>query len=254
MEIYNHFSVQPQADSVQEKRNILVRVIKSTDTSRNRIIKATNNQTKVPSASLRATDPLQEKIEDYFQANDYYYERRKNYYKNLKKPKSRIVSITFLAQAVMAVVLQEPNNSRGRPSTLLSDDDDYQRVFDPEYPLALFLECVKFMKLVDDFLRSDDAPRYISGNESNIRFQLAMFVAVMKAGRLRPRPSSIPNISLDEVDKTFFRKCVRHVWEVFGSFRKTQKFTASKISKSPDFDQALKDRLREILVDETTQL
>ncbi len=214
VEIYRHFSNLPKKGRrklAPDNRNILVRVIKCSDASRSKIIKATNYQTKIPIASLMATaDPFQEMIEDYLKGQTYFYERRKNFYKNLKKPKRQIVSVTFLAQAVMAIVLQEPNNSRGRPSDLLRNKGAYERVFSRDYPLALFATCIQLTKRVDGFLRRE-APLYVKGNESNIRFQLAMFTVMAKAGALTPSPSSIPKLELENVDSTFLKKCLKHV-------------------------------------------
>jgi len=50
-----------------DERSILVRVIVTEDAeSRDRIIRATNSQTDIPSASLRATDKIHRDIEDFF--------------------------------------------------------------------------------------------------------------------------------------------------------------------------------------------
>ncbi len=75
----------------------------------------------------------------------YYYERRKNYYKNQGKPRKSIVSITFLAQAIVAIALQEPNNAKGRPSTLLNDETTYKQIFNVHYPWEVYFECVRFI-------------------------------------------------------------------------------------------------------------
>lgn len=84
-EIYNYFRRHPDMLET-EVRNVLVRVIvPNDDASRDRIILATNNQTNIPKSSLRATDPIHWKIEMYFKGRGLYYDRRKNYYKNLGK-------------------------------------------------------------------------------------------------------------------------------------------------------------------------
>jgi len=82
-----------------DERSILVRVIVTEDAeSRDRIIRATNSQTDIPSASLRATDKIHRDIEDFFATRGLFYDRRKNFYKNQGKPVRKIVSIGFLAQ------------------------------------------------------------------------------------------------------------------------------------------------------------
>ena len=70
-EIYHHYMEQ---DTTNAERRILVRVMVTTEEdSRNRIIKATNSQNKIPTASLRATDPIHRRIEEDWKDKDLYY-------------------------------------------------------------------------------------------------------------------------------------------------------------------------------------
>ena len=125
-EVFNYCK---DADLSKDGRKILVRVmVPNEDESRDRIIKATNSQTTVPPSSLRATDKIHRDIEEYLRQKGLYYDRRKNYYKNEGKPRDKIVGIPYLAQAVMAIVLQQPDQARARPSSLLKNDEDYGRV------------------------------------------------------------------------------------------------------------------------------
>ena len=85
----------------KDDRSILVKVIITQDKfSIDQIISATNRQNPVSAAILRATDDKQRTIELYFLTKGYYYDRRKNFYKNQGKPASRIFSIQFAAQAM----------------------------------------------------------------------------------------------------------------------------------------------------------
>ena len=160
-----------------ENRNILVRVVKtSDDDSRNRIIKATNSQTNMPYASLRATDKIHSDIEDNFSTNGLYYDRRKNFYKNEGKPAKNIVSISSLAQSVISTILLRPNDARGRPTTLLKDDDNYKVIFSDSYPLDMYLNCIRLKNKIDSYLSSlPDAK-----DRNNCRFYALMLLS-MKA-------------------------------------------------------------------------
>jgi hypothetical protein len=250
IEVYNHFRLHPE---VKDDRNILVRTIVTTDEKTgNDIIKATNSQSAIKAASLRAFDEIHYKIEIYFGLNGLYYDRRKNYYKNLKKPKDQIISVSYMAQAVAAIVLQRPNDSRGRPINLIKNDNLYKRVFDEEYPIGLFLECARFMKNIDTFLKSSDAPKYVLGHEVNVRYHLAMFASAMKAKQLRVTRRYIQTHGLRNVDATFLSKCLKHVWELLEKMKKEQDVDEDRIAKSSDFDSALKERLRKILKAKTS--
>lgn len=55
------------------------------------------------SSSLRATDKIQEDIEDILRKEDLYYERRVNYYSNQGIPISQIYSPLYLAKGYMVL-------------------------------------------------------------------------------------------------------------------------------------------------------
>jgi hypothetical protein len=245
MEIYNYFRLHPGATS---GRIILVRVIvTNNEQTRNDIIKATNSQSAIKAASLRAFSEIHYKIEQYFGAHGLYYDRRKNYYKNLKKPKDQIVSIPYLAQSVAAIILQRPSDSRGRPINLIKTESLYKRVFDEEYPVELFLECARFMKSVDAFLVSGNAPEYILGHEVNVRYHLAMVASAMLAKQTRITPRRVQNHGLGNADTAFLVKCLKHVWDLLEESKKERDVDEDRVAKSPEFDAVLKEHLHRIL-------
>lgn len=99
-----YISILRKTITKKERRNILVRVIVPTGSeSLDRIIKATNSQTKIPDASLRATEKIHRDIGDYFKTEYLFYERRKNSYKNGNKPHDKIINIPHLAPSVMSI-------------------------------------------------------------------------------------------------------------------------------------------------------
>ena len=151
-EVYNHFR---ETDIGNDNRKILVRVVVPTEEgSRDRIIKATNSQTAVQQASLRATDKIHRDIEEYLRPRGLFYDRRKNHYKNEGKPRDKVVGIPHLAQSVMSIVLQRPDTARGRPSSLLKKDTDYSKVYSEELPIHLYYVCAEAMRRVESFLNS----------------------------------------------------------------------------------------------------
>jgi len=170
------------SDDPARGRSILVRIIVTDDHgTRDKVIRATNRQTAVPVASLRASDQIQRDLERYFLSADWFYERRKNYYRNQGKTPSKTVSIPYLAQATMAIGLSEPSNSRARPSSLLKRDTDYARIFDSGVDFAIFLWLAKVQKRVDEFLRSDRA-KATATERTNLRFYVSMLLVATKYG------------------------------------------------------------------------
>ena len=85
-----------------DKRRVLVRIIESKDEGiRDQIIKATNSQNKMPPEALRATDEIHRKIEEVFGQFGLYYDRRRGYYKDQRKPAAQIVSVRDVLQAIL---------------------------------------------------------------------------------------------------------------------------------------------------------
>ncbi|HDU4800453.1 TPA: AIPR family protein [Klebsiella pneumoniae subsp. pneumoniae] len=187
-EIYNYFSNLD--DTAQEVRNLLVRVIcEGNAESRDKIIRATNSQTSIPPASLRSADVIHRDIEDFFKANGYFYDRRKNFYKNEGKPASRIVSIPYLSQCVITTVLLQPNNARARPSTLINDNTRYEQIFNKKYPLSLYLNSYLILKRCTELLKaySFDSKR----DFNNVIYHTAMAV-VLKLAIADEKQSNMP--------------------------------------------------------------
>ena len=132
-----------------EKRNILVRIIcPKEESSRDKVIFATNNQTSIPKYSLRVTDNIHLQIEGYFKTKGLYYDRRKNYYKNRNKKSSEIIGVPFLAQCLITLVLKQPDYARARPSSLLSDNDTYHLLYEDSPNLEVYYRVAKIGKIV----------------------------------------------------------------------------------------------------------
>ena len=219
-EIHKYFSTNPTQD---DNRNILVRVIGVAHTAneeqtRNRIIKATNSQTAIQVASLRATDNIQRDIEDYLRSQGLYYDRRKNYYKNEGKPISKIVSITYLAQSVIAILLKRPNDARARPSSLLKEDDIYYTIFDPGHPMPLYLTCVQILKRMESYLTTTfSGIRAIEVN--NFKFHLAMYSSLLLANNPEATVEDILSLRLSDFTDDFLHNCYAAVDETYAATR-----------------------------------
>ena len=154
-EIYNFFS--DRIENVDEdKRSILVRVLKPTsEESRDNIIFSTNNQTSIPKSSLRVTDTIHLQIEMYFKNRGLYYDRRKNYYKNQKKKSIDIISVSFLAQCLISLILRKPDFARARPSTLLTDEETYKFLYEDNQDLEAYYKAARIGRNVQNILKSN---------------------------------------------------------------------------------------------------
>jgi hypothetical protein len=154
-EILNFFDEESDR---KDARHVMVKVLPSTSTAvRDRVIKATNSQTGVSPASLHASDKIQRDIEDVLQENGFFYDRRKNFYRNEGRPRDKIIGIAELAQSVMSILLQRPNDARARPSNLIKDEKEYRRVFNGSYDLQMYPVAAHIRKVVERWLRESSS-------------------------------------------------------------------------------------------------
>jgi hypothetical protein len=194
-----------------ENRMLLVRIIVTAHAqTRDQVIRATNRQTAVSDASLRATDDVQRQIETYFLTRGWYYDRRKNFYKNEGKADiSKIVGIPFLGAAVTAMGLARPDKSRGKPSSLLKNNDDYKQIFSPSIDLEVYLWAAKLQRRVDAFIVTETADATIE-QRSNLRFHLSMLIVdklnngpVKRPQQLRALASEDASLTDAEMEELF---------------------------------------------------
>jgi hypothetical protein len=195
-----------------DHRSVLVRVIVTEEEeSRDRIIRATNSQTSIPSASLRATDKIHRDIEEFLSARGLFYDRRKNYYKNQGKPLRKIVSIGFIAQSVLACALGDPANARARPSSLIKRDEDYLRIFSEIYPLGVYYTSAELTLRVEDALRSDECIIHRS-HWNNIRFYAAMLAAMRLMGSHTPSARKMSEVDMSKATREVLLRSLSDVW------------------------------------------
>ena len=224
------------ADDSSRARSILVRIIVTEDPpTRDKVIRATNSQTSVSAASLRATEQIQRDLELFFSQRGWFYERRKNFYKNLGRNPERIVSIAFMAQSMMAMGLSEPDNSRARPSSLIKRQSDYDRLFDPEVGYDIYLFAAVAQRAVDDFLKSSGAGSNAQ-ERTNLRFHLSSLLVGSAVGSRIRHPSQLRSLlSLPPFtgEETAARLAQLRVW--LSDYQRGHGGEPDKIVKSREF-------------------
>lgn len=209
-EIYEWYNAHKKD---KDTRNVLVRVIVPTDEkSRSKIIKATNSQTPVSMLSLMSTDQIQEDIEDRLRLYGLFYDRKKGEYRRLKKAIKKIVGIGTMAQAAMAIVLQKPDQARGRPETYVKDHA--AEVFDPSVDRDLFAVCILLDRQVVEFLQTQglasdeirDIRYYVSmlvGTEWTLANRKSDSITKAIAAVVKPIPSATLKKAMDKAMKAY---------------------------------------------------
>lgn len=232
-EIYNYFIAHPEQVD-EDGRSILVRLLVPDDeSSRDRIILATNNQTVIPAVALRSTDPIHRQIEMYFKTRGLFYDRRKNFYKNQGKRPNEIVSIGFLGQCLMSLFMGKPNYARARPSTLLSNDESYKKLYMDNTDLELFYRSASLGKRVEHFVKSSN--EYSQSAKSDILFYTLYVVVALAVRSADITPTSFKGLDLDMIDDAKIGEAAKLVFDIY-----TELGGSNKVAKGNDLLEGLR--------------
>lgn len=226
-EIYNYFASNQNGIN-GESRNVLVRIVKPADeNSRDKIIFATNNQTNIPQYSLRVTDAIHVQIELYFKSKGLYYDRRKNYYKNLRKKSTDIIGVSFLAQCLISLILKKPDYARARPSTLLVDESIYNQLYSGEQDLEVYYKAAMIGKKVKSILNTSQLPRPA---KNDILFYVIYAVLVKLLHKSDFTFSDLLSFNLDLLDDDAINDAIHIV-----NSKYEEKGASGSVAKSPTF-------------------
>ncbi|MDD2215694.1 MAG: AIPR family protein [Eubacteriales bacterium] len=245
--IYNYFKNTPD-DLENEKRSILVKIIKVTDeTISDRIIKCTNSQTAVRPADLRATDTYQRDIENNFLANGFYYNRRKNYYKNQGKPRAKIYSIANTAQYVEAILFASPSSARNNPTSLLKKDTNYNKIFNKKNDINIYRQCCMIFsnvkKVVKTISRDKDIIREKYNSSVDIFMLHLSYIVTCIITENNVNQEKIQTLVAEDITPDVCNDALQLLITVIDNSPKANVITLSKSSK---FDLAIKENLNAI--------
>lgn len=197
-----------------ETRNVLVRIIvPDSEESRDNIIFATNNQTNIPKASLRVTDPIHLQIELYLKGRGLFYDRRKNYYKNQGKKPSEIIGVSFLGQCLITLFLKKPDYARARPSTILTDDDSYNKLYIENQDLDVFYRCAVLGKKVQKNLKR--TIQYTSAEKSDILFYLLYGVVANSIKKNNITIADIKRLDIDSITDDVISEIKDKIYNIY---------------------------------------
>jgi hypothetical protein len=209
-------------------RSVQVRVLQINDEDRrDRVIKATNSQTSIKSSSLHATEPFQRKIEDYLLQLGIFYDRRKDYWRNKCKPVDKIIGIDKLAQSVIAILLMQPHNARGRPTTIMKEENVYREIFSDRIDLKIYDVCTNIYFAVDKYFREERAS-IPAIYRNNLRYHVMMQVAWRLNGSWPVHPAALRGLKLAALKNLDIKKILDHTIKRFDEFGAEDRFAKSE--------------------------
>ena len=150
-------------DSVEDGKNldnllIPIRIIATKNEElKNRITRATNNQTSIKTEQLEALSTFQKNLEEYYntftESGALKYERRTGQYRGKNINKSHIVTIPTQIKAVAAMFLNDPNQVSGQYGTVARRIGD--KIFRSSDRLVLYYTSALTLYKIDSLLRTN---------------------------------------------------------------------------------------------------
>ena len=239
--IFNHHT-----SDIEDNRSVLVKVIinKDKETTDN-IIASTNSQSPVSATLLRATEPVQKDIEQFFLNEGYYYDRRKNYYKNQGKPATKIFSIQLTAQSVQSIAYNDPHTARSRPTSLLKKENNYKKVFDAKKSFKSILNCCLIYKKGHNFWLKYDDP-VVKNKTSNFKLHIAMILSKECFKKNNVSFKEIETVDMDLINKDLFDVSITFLnKEIDDYLLNNHETNLINIAKNKVFTDYLLERLKD---------
>lgn len=227
-----------------DDRSVLVKVIiNSNKETIDNIIASTNSQNPVSATLLRATESTQRNLEIFFYNKGYFYDRRKNYYKNQGKPSSKIFSIQYTAQAIRAIIFNDPHSARAKPTSLLKEDKTYNQIFDPSKNYEGYLNCCLINKKSNDFwLNIDESEK--KGLTANFKLHLAWLCPRITLAKKSISFEELSSFDLLRLDQSKFDESLDFLIDLISKFKdKNPSANLINMAKSGDFTKFVIEKL-----------
>lgn len=230
-----------------DTRAVLVKIVKSSDKETiDKIISATNRQTPVNPALLRATDDTQRKLELFFGQKGYYYDRRKNFYKNQGKPISKIFAIQSTAQAIHAILNRKPGEARAKPTTLIKTKESYESIFKPEVNFQAYLNCCLVVRNVETRLKTTSLTKEERSLIRTFTYHTSRIFVSETLKKSHPTQNELSSLEMSSLTDELFNSSVEFMNETINEFKSTSgTTTSSSISKSGLFEELVTKKLTE---------
>lgn len=215
-----------------DNRKVLVKCIATNDQgARAKIIQATNNQSTIPPAYLRSLETIHLHIEQYFKRHGLHYDRRKSSCKNEGIAAKDIVTVPFLGQCLISVLLQQPDYARARPAQILSDDGKYGKIFNEGISPEAYFALGRLGIHVRQFLKNTNLSRAV---QNDLIFYIILAACADQIGTFDIKPDDLKCLVIPEDGKLeLITEKANSLYTSFGG--------NSKVAKSADFARAFMD-------------
>jgi hypothetical protein len=107
-----------------------------------------------------------ETLKTFWKKNEWYYERRKNYYRNFGRSVNRIITPMLIAGGYVSIALKDPEIAGRLRSRFMRNPKSYRLVFSEKAPIEVWPVIAWIIKLVEDEIhlsQSFRGERVVSG-------------------------------------------------------------------------------------------
>ncbi|MBY0540884.1 MAG: AIPR family protein [Campylobacterales bacterium] len=228
----------------KDERSVLVKVIINNNKEiTDEIIESTNSQNPVSATLLRATEQVQRELELFFLNEGFYYDRRKNFYKNLGKPTTKIFSIQSTAQTIQSIIFNEPHTARATPTSLLKNEITYKNIFDIKKDFKAYLNCCLINKKVSDFW-SKHENLLIKSKLANFKLHLCCVAVKVYYKKRDITFEEIVKFDLEKIDKDLFNSTINFLNETIDKYlNENNSKNLINIAKSKEFTKYILDEI-----------
>lgn len=133
----------------------------------------------------------------------------------------------------MSIILQRPDFARARPSTLLTDDSAYNKLYNEKQDLATFYAAAFIGKKVDLTLRACSC--YSTTNKSDILFYVIYVLCAHILNKQKITSHDLANIDLEQINEELILDCAKQVYEIYMKLGGTD-----KVAKGPILIEQIK--------------
>jgi hypothetical protein len=225
---------------VGDPRHIVVKVIETSDKDTfNQILKTTNSQTKIDKVYFHGMEEIHEKIGMALPSFGLFYERQKNqYFDDESHDRDKIITLPYLIQALIAIVLRNPDQARGRPTSF--GEKEYAKMFRDGDKPELYAHTALLMKRVEAFLRCHEPPLERS-YQYNTKFYVAMYAACSILQDAEPYRSKMTQLDVAKADDTLLEGCRMAVDKLYNELSRNE--DPDLVAKGPRLVARLQSRL-----------
>lgn len=209
--IYNYFQ---NGGKDFNSRKLLIKVIKpSSDEIGMEITKATNNQSAIPLYALHANDKIQKDIEDILYRNNYYYERRPMYYRNLGYSEDKIVTPLYLAGGYTSLILKLPHTASKLKSKFMDDKIQCEKVFSNSADIRIWPIIAMILKKTDRITETyrkiikKSTEKYLK----SVRYLVSFVTVARMLGKYSFGVNDIISMEIDSVSDTIIKETIEHL-------------------------------------------